>query len=649
MSHRFGCLALAFAVLVMGRSLASAQTMIGKTHLHELESAPSFEASFRRDALSDPLPKYAIARFGSRRLRHEAAVSILFSADAKNLVSFSETDVRVWNIQDGQELPWMLQSPSADDKIAQVFLDDNYLCTRLANGVTQRWQLTTGKLIEQGRAIGPGQARKAEERIESADGKLRATLNAGIIRIERTNGERLHAPSGHDAAILGLAISSDGKRLASVDRDGQALLWDVSTGKIVQRWRAAKATCVALSADGRRLALGASGIRVFDAEAGREIVHLQAHGDRVFALAFAPDGKRLLSAGSDNLARLWDSDGWKEIRQFTPRKPRDAEHTDRPWTVLFSPDGTLMAVCAGDDEETNLWPADPAQPPVRIARHWPIAFTPDGVSILTQNHFGHLSQRSTATGREGAYSRTLGWLASPDGKRLLCRGPDRRELVLRDWQSDETLLGVHGQDGAIGAGIFSSDGRWLFTASNLGTIVQWDLARGLDDVRMERHWSVLLGSDDEAAAKAAATLTARPEETVAFLKERVQPVGSKEISIKRLIADLDHVRYPVRQEASRQLEKLGALAAAELKAAVEKPPSLEFRRRAEALLVKLGPAQGPLQEERAAIRVVAIMERLATPESRELLRKLASGYPEAPTTRAAEQALGRLNAKASKK
>jgi WD40 repeat protein len=59
--------------------------------------------------------------------------------------------------------------------------------------------------------------------------------------------------------VWGLAISPDGKKLASGAWDGRIKLWDLSTGK--------------------------------------ERANFPAHSDRVYALAFTPDGKALVSGG----------------------------------------------------------------------------------------------------------------------------------------------------------------------------------------------------------------------------------------------------------------------------------------------------------------------------------------------------------------
>lgn len=681
--HRRSLLQILLATMAALLAAASSHAQIAKMHVHELETQPSSAVSVRLDRHGDTLPEGALARLGSRRLRHEGALGVAFSPNAKVLASVGESELRLWEVRDGKEFPWLLQISSAGVRIVRIrFSADNKdLFTTLSNGRVRQWDLETGKLVGQAMDLNLKAAAPFVLKATSADGTLQAGLDHDIIRIERAgNGRRLHLLPGHDGAVIALAVSADGKLLASAGTDRQVLLWDVARAELLHEWRDTKALCLALSADGKLLAVGEArdarrvgargGIHLCDAKTGREIQHLPAHGDAVFALAFSPDGKRLLSAGSDNRARLWDTADWKELRQFAPRKPRDPEHTARPWAVAFSGDGTLMATCAGDDEEINLWPIDPAKEPVRIPRHWLLGFRPDSKTLLAQNHFGHLSVRDTSTGKELGYSKTVGWLPSPDGKVILVRGPQGRDPLLRDWRVGETLLTYQGQDGKSSAAVFAADGRSVFTASTLGTIVQWDVATSLQkvardkaaalqraetqraavlrDIHLEKLWSQLQGESDQEAASAVNAFVAMPGEALPYLKDRVQPFGSKEVSITRLIADLGNSRFVVRHEATRQLEKVGVHAEPELKAALEKPTSLEFKRRVEGLLEKVATEPTMILEQRAAVRTVTIMERLATAEATQVLRKLATGYPEAAVTRAAQAALDRLEEKGKK-
>jgi hypothetical protein len=85
---------------------------------------------------------------------------------------------------------------------------------------------------------------------------------------------------------------------------------------------------------------------------------------------------------------------------------------------------------------------------------------------------------------------------------------------------------------------------------------------------------------------------------------------------------------------------MGEEGAAALRRALAAGPSLEFRRRAEALLerAEAAPVPGSLR----AVRATAVLEYAGTAEARRLLRELAAGAPDARLTREAKAALGRL-------
>jgi hypothetical protein len=103
-----------------------------------------------------------------------------------------------------------------------------------------------------------------------------------------------------------------------------------------------------------------------------------------------------------------------------------------------------------------------------------------------------------------------------------------------------------------------------------------------------------------------------------------------------LIADLDSPVFARREQAAKELAKLGPGAAAPLRAALEKQPTLELRQRIEALLAAWD------DDWRRSDRALEILEAVATPEARTLLEELARGDPAARLTREAQASLERL-------
>jgi WD40 repeat protein len=99
---------------------------------------------------------------------------------------------------------------------------------------------------------------------------------------------------------------------------------------------------------------------------------------------FSPDGKLILTDGEDGIARLWNVETAKEIRQFIG-------HTDRIWTAVFSPDGKYIATSSADNT-ARLWDTQTGQELRRFTGHTAgvndVAFSPDGEYILTGSDDG---------------------------------------------------------------------------------------------------------------------------------------------------------------------------------------------------------------------------------------------------------------------
>ncbi|MGH7227479.1 MAG: hypothetical protein ACRELF_30065, partial [Gemmataceae bacterium] len=128
-------------------------------------------------------------------------------------------------------------------------------------------------------------------------------------------------------------------------------------------------------------------------------------------------------------------------------------------------------------------------------------------------------------------------------------------------------------------------------------------------------------------------------QAIPFLKDRLRPAAADGKHIKELLADLDSDAFEKREAATRELTRLHYRADPMLRRALQDKPSLEMRRRIEAILAK---PRLPSAEDLRNMRAIAVLERIGTVEARRILEKLAAGAA-SPEARAAQVALQRLN------
>jgi dipeptidyl aminopeptidase/acylaminoacyl peptidase len=453
-----------------------------------------------------------------------------------------------------------------------------------------------------------------------------ATQEHGLVLWRANNGRRI-ARLAAEAAPLSVQYSADGSRLLTVYSDGTVRLWDARTHAVLNRMlvhpRGVRAA--ALSPSGRTVAGGGDNgaIHLAEAETGHVFRQLVPAAEprggvaglgppAVRTLAFSPDGNVLVSGHShDAVAHVWDVHSGREIARL--REDGNAVHA-----VVFSPDGATLATAADTGMEIKLWETATWQTrralDCRGFPEHPHAFSADGRSLWTASNDA-VWRWDLSTGRRlrqftGEHRRRVTRVAAfPAGTTIVSAGEDGNAVV---WD---------------------------------GTAMRLEQPRNERDadLRLEGPWGALAGEDAVAAYDAMWALAAVPDAAVPYLRNRLprqEPVDAERV--KRLLAELDHEQFTVRERATRELARLGDAAEPMLREHLETTTSPEAGQRIEILLdsVQLSVADA---DRLRAVRAIEVLERIGTPAARDALEEAFRGAPDSKLKERARATVWRLD------
>jgi DNA-binding beta-propeller fold protein YncE len=484
--------------------------------------------------------------------------------------------------------------------------------------------------------------------------------------------------AGHTQMVHAVAVSADGKRIASAS-NVEVKVWDAVSGKEVfsQLTRSTNVYGVAFSPDGKLLAVGVSKtVRLLDAATGEQKQVITCGPHFLFRLAFSPDGKRLAAAGGNNGVQPGDVHVWEVPDAKEAVAAREVltlvGHTEPPLNVNYSADGKYLVSCSGATSgtkagEVRVWEADGGRLVHVLRGHlnnvYGVAISPDGRRVASGSgmHNGagkaELKLWETVSGREAfaplGLTGTVYTVAfSPDGRRVATGGSDGT-MRLWDVLTGKEVLNVPAHTGPVFNLAFAPDGRRVITGGNDKTVKVWEIAAEVamkpeGEVTAERAealWQELGATEVGRAWQAVRGLADAPGRALPLLRERLRVVpglnAEQKEQAERWVKELDHRRFTVRDQAYRELAKLGQAAGPVLREALERDPPLEVRRRIGELIERIvQPALDP--EQVRELRAIEVLEVAGTAEARQLLEKLAGGLPDAPLTGEARAALARM-------
>ena len=401
--------------------------------------------------------------------------ALSFSPDGKTLVSGGgDNTVRLWDIQTG-ELKNRLKG-HRDDVNAVIFSQDGEIfASGSDDGTIRLWAAHTGEML----TILEGDA-KFSEGIRalafSPDGTTLASANAEKIWLWDTSTKQLkEILEGHAAPVTSVVFSPDGKTIASASWDWTLRLWDASTGKLRKTFgeHSSLVNTVAFSPDGKTIASASRGLihlwnrkgdllQLWYARTGEHVEHFVDHIDYVLTVVFSPDGKLIASGGYDSRLRLWNANTGHHVATLRGGGP----------AVAFSPDGELLANTYGGDGiigTIGLWDVHTGELRHILKGHHGLltclAFSPDSKTLVSSSGDSEIIFWDIPTAQR-RYSLTTQHTESvssvafsPDGK-TLASGSYDQTLRLWDPHTGERKVVLQYPD-YVTSVAFSPDGRTL--------------------------------------------------------------------------------------------------------------------------------------------------------------------------------------------
>jgi WD40 repeat protein len=419
------------------------------------------------------------------------AGDVAFSPDGKTVASASGTQVHLWEPDTGKQIKVLVKLEKTDKPLKAIAFrpDGKFLAVAGDDGVVRTYEVETGK----NPFNSPPRSARIESMTYSPNGKLIAVGDSAsqvaVYAPDAKNPLAMGVQAVRPGSeTFGVAFTADSGGVFACGKDGAVQLFagpnpdGTSAGNTSTRLRefaghTDTVNALVVSPDGKQLVTAGSDrtVRVWDVTSAKPLRSFQGHMSKVLSLAVRGDGKQIASASDDGAIRLWDLNTVDEHRALT-------DAGDSLWAVAFSPDGKRVAT-AGADKILRVYGADNGKLEVSIpdahkAAVTSLAFFPDGKLASAGGDrvvkVWDVDAKKAVAELSGHESAILTAAVGDSGKLIVSGAADR---TVRGWSDQKQVWQWAGKSAVCAVAIRKGE-KIVAAGTADGTLVVLDVTAG---------------------------------------------------------------------------------------------------------------------------------------------------------------------------
>jgi WD40 repeat protein len=435
-----------------------------------------------------------------------APADVAFSPDGSLAAVASTSAIELVDPKSGK-VKELLLARSGHGKSLEFSRDGTTLFAATTAGAVQSWRVKDG--IRLSTTEPPiAELYNCAVRVISAERAIAwATKSAALVVWEVPSGKLLSPTTGHFSSVLRVAVTPDSRHALTSAYDGQALKWELATGKLVGkapghpwpgRFNAGSAFAEFSPNGSHVLASDFGGFGVHDGETGRQQfvipgaaygsqrAFFSADGSKIITTQFSYDGKKEPAA-----VTIWDSTTAKRL--FTMSMPGNATIE-----AALTPDGKHLVIASRKTAEKGLgefiisaWEIATGKmisESKEDASHGTggVATASDNKSAVVVTSKSKVVRFDIESGKTTSISPGIDYVSaapvfSADGKLVALYSASSfgrmAPVAVVEWESGKAKYKFDCTDGGPTCAAFSPDGKYLVTGTHQSTAIVWDLTK----------------------------------------------------------------------------------------------------------------------------------------------------------------------------